>query len=92
MKGPGVRPGVELKGASIADIAPTILYALGLAVPDRMDGRALQDAFTSEFISGHSLKGSAEKVPPQGPTSEPAYTAHEEDLVRHRLRDLGYIA
>ncbi len=38
--GPGVRTGLELHG-DVLDVAPTVLDALGVAVPDRYDGRVL---------------------------------------------------
>ncbi|MDY7039489.1 MAG: alkaline phosphatase family protein [Chloroflexota bacterium] len=39
--GPGTRQGVELDGARIIDVAPTILHLLGEAVPAGMEGRVL---------------------------------------------------
>ena len=40
--GPGVASGRVLEGASILDIAPTILSRLGINAPHHMDGRALE--------------------------------------------------
>ena len=40
MGGP-VRPGVEIEGASILDVTPTILALLGLPIADDMDGKPL---------------------------------------------------
>jgi len=82
---------VGLEDASIADIAPTVLYAMGLAVPLSMDGHPLQAAFTDEFAKRHPL--CYEKEPMAGASLSPSgYTPDEEELVRQRLRDLGYIA
>jgi predicted AlkP superfamily phosphohydrolase/phosphomutase len=39
--GPGIPAGAELEGCSIYDIAPTILQAAGVPVPETMDGRPL---------------------------------------------------
>jgi predicted AlkP superfamily phosphohydrolase/phosphomutase len=39
--GPGVAGGVALEGASILDIAPTLLAHLGIQAPSHMDGRVL---------------------------------------------------
>ena len=41
--GPGVAPGRVLEGASILDIAPTILARFGITAPDYMDGRVLNE-------------------------------------------------
>ena len=43
--GPGIEAG-ELTGARIVDVAPTALHAMGLAVPDDMDGRVLTELFS----------------------------------------------
>ena len=36
----------EIDGANIVDLAPTALHAMGLPVPDDMDGRVLTELFT----------------------------------------------
>jgi predicted AlkP superfamily phosphohydrolase/phosphomutase len=41
--GPQIRRGAELRGATIVDLAPTLLYLLGLPIPDEMDGRVLEE-------------------------------------------------
>jgi predicted AlkP superfamily phosphohydrolase/phosphomutase len=43
--GPDIRAGIEIKGARIYDIAPTILHAFGLSIPKDMDGRVLKEIF-----------------------------------------------
>jgi predicted AlkP superfamily phosphohydrolase/phosphomutase len=91
MQGPGILPGAALADASIADIAPTVLYAMGLAVPSHMDGRPLQAAFSAEFAKRHSLCYEKEVAGGADP-SPSGYTPEEEELVHQRLRDLGYIA
>jgi len=48
LAGAGVRPGVRLEGASILDLAPTILHTLGVAVPQDLDGRVLHEAFVED--------------------------------------------
>jgi len=39
--GPGIAQGVEVEGARIIDVAPTILHLLGESVPPIMEGRVL---------------------------------------------------
>ena len=43
--GPGIREDVLLHGASLLDVAPTILSLFGLPIGDDMDGRPRLDAF-----------------------------------------------
>jgi len=45
LAGPGVRQGYRMQGATLMDIAPTILHALGLPTGADMDGRVLERAF-----------------------------------------------
>ena len=40
-KGAGIRKGVEITGAEIIDMSPTILYMMGLPIPEDMDGKVL---------------------------------------------------
>jgi len=43
--GPGIRHGEKLHGASVLDVAPTILTLYGLPVGEDMDGKVLSQAF-----------------------------------------------
>jgi predicted AlkP superfamily phosphohydrolase/phosphomutase len=81
--GPGVEAG-GLEGATIADLAPTVLHAMGLPVPDDMDGRVLSEL----FADGRRVETEAAR----GSDSDAAvYTAEEEAAIEASLRGLGYI-
>ena len=43
--GDGVHRDVEIDRVSIMDLAPTVLYTMGLPVPEDMDGKILRDIF-----------------------------------------------
>jgi predicted AlkP superfamily phosphohydrolase/phosphomutase len=43
--GEGMRRDVEIRGSSILDLAPTILFTMGLSVPEGLDGRVLQEIY-----------------------------------------------
>ena len=43
--GDGVCRDVEIDRVSIMDLAPTVLYTMGLPVPEDMDGKILRDIF-----------------------------------------------
>jgi tetratricopeptide (TPR) repeat protein len=52
--GPGVSTG-EIPIVTLYDIAPTILYLLGLPVPDDMPGDLLEAALSPEFLAGYPV-------------------------------------
>ena len=54
--GPGVTAG-EIDGANIVDLAPTALHAMGLPVPDDMDGRVLTDLFSGRPAGADGGRG-----------------------------------
>jgi hypothetical protein len=53
--GEGVRPGALLTGAHLSDVAPTLLYALGVPVARDLDGKVLTAAFDKRFLAAHPL-------------------------------------
>ncbi|MGC9334691.1 MAG: alkaline phosphatase family protein [Anaerolineae bacterium] len=90
MKGPGVRPGFKVDGASILDLAPTIVHYLGLEVPDTMDGEVLTRAFLDDFNRANPISNSTGIL---GRASDDVtYTKDEEEAVIAKLRDMGYVA
>ena len=54
LRGAGIRPGL-LPRARVVDVVPTLLYGLGLPAARDLDGRALTEAFTGEFLAAHPL-------------------------------------
>ena len=52
--GSRVEPGRRLRG-SVVDVAPTILYYLGVPVPRDVDGLARTDIFTDEFTASRPI-------------------------------------
>jgi hypothetical protein len=49
--GEGVRKGALLTGARLVDVAPTLLYALGMPLARDLDGRLLTGAFEPGFLA-----------------------------------------
>jgi len=88
MSGPGVREGVDLERLSLLDICPTVLYGMGSAIPADVDGRAVTEAFTSDFVATRDIRMSDEI---SGTTRESDYDQEDAETLRRRLRDLGYI-
>ncbi|UCC93243.1 MAG: hypothetical protein JSW25_00770, partial [Thermoplasmata archaeon] len=89
--GPGVKGGVEMEEHLIEDIAPTVLHLCGVGVPRYMDGSVMADAMEDDWLSRNPVRevGDGEFV---GVESEgPSMTLEEEELLKERLRGLGYL-
>jgi len=91
MKGRAFQKARKLERAEIIDLAPTLLYLLGLPIPDDMDGRVLEEAFAREFASTHRISSLQVPESVQRTCSDTTYTDEEAARVAARLRDLGYI-
>jgi len=88
-RGPGIRRGAQVNGARIMDLAPTVLYALGVPVPRSMDGRVLEELFEPAYLAAHPVQ----YTDWTGPDVLAQYVLSEEDerTMREKLRRLGYV-
>jgi predicted AlkP superfamily phosphohydrolase/phosphomutase len=79
----------KIEGAKIYDVAPTVLYLLGLPVPDDMDGRVLEDVIDEDYLKKNPIK---RVVTVTGEESVPkSFDPEETTAVKDRLKGLGYI-
>lgn len=90
MRGPMIKKGYTFSGAAIQDMAPTILYAMGMPVARDMDGRPLTDAFKYEFTAEHPVTYDDGASAAQTPQIED-YNEEEAKQVEERLKELGYL-
>ena len=90
LHGPGVKAGEAIHG-DIIDIAPTMLYALGLPVPSIIDGRVLQAAFTAEQLAAQPIAHTT-AAPAGALEASKVYSDEDEEQVMERLRQLGYVS
>jgi predicted AlkP superfamily phosphohydrolase/phosphomutase len=88
--GPRIRPGSTVNHGQVLDLAPTLLYMLGLPIPRDMDGRVLTEVFEKPFVDQYPATYS--EPTDEHPTCEENFSAEEEELIRERLQDLGYLA
>jgi predicted AlkP superfamily phosphohydrolase/phosphomutase len=89
-RAPALKSKSEIAGARLIDMAPTILHLLGVAVPEDMDGRVLEEVFRPEFLAQHPVKAGAASGTSEG-GRESGYTEEESAKVEERLQALGYI-
>jgi predicted AlkP superfamily phosphohydrolase/phosphomutase/tetratricopeptide (TPR) repeat protein len=88
--GPGVRRGARLPPVSILDIAPTILWAMGLPVSDEMPGRPIVQAFEPDFVDARPVERIATYE--TGEREAEAVEGGEDEAIQERLRALGYLS
>lgn len=89
LKGQPIRRGLELKGAAIIDLAPTILHLMGVPVPQDMDGRVIVDGLKPEYAELDSLGQG--KTPTRPVSDLEVLSPEEESQIVERLRGLGYV-
>ena len=90
-RGPGIRSGCTLPSLSILDVAPTVLYCLGLPIPADLEGQAALTLF--EPAQAQARPAQRETLSsPTGPSSgQFVYDAETEAAILARLRALGYV-
>jgi predicted AlkP superfamily phosphohydrolase/phosphomutase len=77
--------------ASLMDIAPTVLCAMGVPVSADMDGKLIPDLFTADFAAAHEVLRAGAMQPLQAGQAATPYSNDDEKEIRKRLRDLGYM-
>lgn len=88
LAGPGVAAGIELTDAQMPDVTPTLLYALGEAATQQMDGRVLTQAFTAETLAARPVAGA---VAATGATGVGMADDAGAAAMAEELSDLGYM-
>ncbi len=92
MAGPGIRSDELVYGATLLDVAPTVLALLGVAIGDDMQGRVLNEVFERPAVWDRIA--SWEDVPGEsGMAAAESGSAEDLDssLVLQQLAALGYI-
>ena len=88
--GRDLKPGTEAQGLRVIDVAPLLLYLMGLSIPEGLDGRLVEDVLTDEARK--------QRPPtyfhPQDvlDTSGGDRQTMEDESIKERLKGLGYIS
>jgi arylsulfatase A-like enzyme len=90
MNGPGIRAGIELNDTNIVDLAPTILFLMGIDIPEDMDGVVVRGAL-DESLQRRPVTQTGSTKPFRRDPSSPLYTEEELKIIHDRLKGLGYI-
>jgi hypothetical protein len=73
----------------ITDVAPALLYSLGLSVPEDLTGRVPTEIFTDERIKAAPVAVEGRTLSMGGPAEKK--DDGESDVVMSQLKMLGYI-
>jgi hypothetical protein len=95
----GTRPGVlggpggDRKAPHVYDLYPTLLYLLGLPVPEALPGRVWSEAFEEDFLQLHPIQSTASY---NGLYGNPWSGSGPQDQERNqqeidKLKSLGYL-
>jgi predicted AlkP superfamily phosphohydrolase/phosphomutase len=85
--GPQIQRSKKINNLDIIDIAPTILHAFGVPIPDDVDGKPINEI----FIDGALIKQKEEITKESIMEQDTALSSEEKALIEERLRKLGYI-
>lgn len=89
-RGGCIRSGQWLSDLRIVDVAPGLLYLMGAAIPDDMDGRLAVAMLEPRYVDANPPRytrvAPEETAPSDASPEEP-----EAEKLRDRLRSLGYI-
>ena len=88
VKGPFIRQQANLETIGITDLAPTILYALGVPVPRDMDGSVAREMFQPRFLSEHLVQQSEVS---ESAALDQTVLPNDEIQMAKKLEDLGYL-
>ncbi|MBN3038347.1 MAG: alkaline phosphatase family protein [Candidatus Omnitrophica bacterium] len=89
LRGEHIKENSQIKGAQITDLAPTILYLLGLPIPKDMDGKVLTSAIKETSLRQKEAKFYHEKDAPE--RKKMTFSGKEEEEIKQKLSDLGYL-
>jgi len=89
--GRGIRRGVEMNAHHIEDLAPTILHMCGAGVPRYMDGKVIEEAFEEDWLLKNPVRYTGDGTFVATEKDGPSMTMEEEELLKERLRGLGYL-
>ena len=95
--GPHIRSGVEIEGASVLDLTPTLLHYLGFPVAKDMDGKVLADVFDERFAKKNPIRyittyeGTGASAETRTAETAGDHDAAEAEKNLAALRSLGYV-
>jgi len=93
--GDGIEAGAQVSDSAIEDVCPSLLYAMGEAVPEGLDGRVLENCWSAQWREQNPLtsrRAGARSAAARGAgLGRPAPSRPTADGLEERLAALGYL-
>lgn len=90
--GRGIRAGLRAERRDIVDVAPTLLYSLGLPVPEDFEGRVAEPFFSDEYLRFKPVRKGKPTLPiHDGRVQNEEISADEKEKLIAQLQMLGYM-
>jgi len=89
--GRGIKSGFKIEGATLVDIAPLALYFLNLPIPEDMDGKVLVTTLKEDWMKSHPIRHKKKESKNASSETKGELSPEEMEMVKKRLRSLGYL-
>ncbi len=89
-RGPDVQSG-HFPPCNITDVTPTVLYLMGLGIPDDMDGMVISEIFTRAFRERFPVERVATSLDSIRQRPDTGWDESEEREILRRLEGHGYL-
>ena len=90
--GPNIRKGLSLGQLSILDVAPTLMYSLGMSVPEDLEGHVIGEIYESSLLQKNPVRIGEATLPPEPfPQRSGEEDIQEQAEILSRLKALGYM-
>ena len=91
--GPGIHKGKKVDVCQITDVCATLLYSLGLEIPNDFEGKVAQSLFTQPYLAENAVRYGGLTLTQGGTECETSETMEddEKEKLMAQLQLLGYM-
>ncbi len=89
--GKGIKSNFNIEGATLVDIAPTVLHLLNLPIPTDMDGNVIEALFREDWMKSHPIRHKEKESKNLSSETKEELSPEEMEMVKKKLRTLGYL-
>lgn len=90
-RGPRIRQGADLDALDILDVAPGLLYCMGLPIPEDYEGRVPEEVFLPDVLKADPVRKGEPTMAVDAFSTEAYEREEEEEEIMKKLKGLGYL-